>query len=382
MAHPLHSICPYFAVFPPAFVDRYVLAYTEPNDVVFDPFSGRGTTVLQSLLLDRRAFGVDINPVAVCISGAKADPPLKESVTRRLKKLQQESTDLSNIALPKSPFFSYCYSPSTLKQLCLLRSQLNWKSSKVDRFIAALTLGCLHGESHKSLNCFSNRMPRAISTNPKYSMKWWEKNGYLPPDRDVFGILLSQVSFRYEEGVARLGGGVKMGDARKAGGMYRSLAGQVKLLLTSPPYLNTTDYGEDQWLRLWFLGGDDRPRARLFPDDRHESTSKYWSFLKETWRGQRELLDRNSTMVVRMGGKGLDVEGIGRELYGGVSEALSDCVVELAEDPMTSEIQRRQTNVFRPGTQGRREEHDFVFRILKVDGKIGPKRLARKKGSF
>ena len=365
MAHPLHSICPYFAVFPPTFVDRYVLAYTEPNGVVFDPFSGRGTTVFQSLLLGRRAFGVDINPVAVCISAAKADPPLKENVTKRLEHLREEATDANAVTVPDNPFFSHCYAPSTLRQLCLLRSKLNWKSSKVDRFIAALALGCLHGESHKSGNCFSNRMPRAISTNPKYSVRWWKKNGYMPPHRDVFGILLSQVSFRYGEGVAQLVGRVRMGDSRRSRSIYRSLAGQVNLVLTSPPYLDTTDYGEDQWLRLWFLGGEDRPRARLFPDDRHESMEKYWSFLKEVWQGQRELLHKRSTMVVRMGGKGLNVEDIGRELHAGVSEALWDSVVDLAEDPMTSEIQRRQTNVFRPGTGGRREEHDFVFRIQK-----------------
>ncbi len=369
MAHPLHSICPYFAVFRPEFVDRYVLAYTEPNDIVFDPFAGRGTTVFQSLLLDRLAYGIDINPVAVCVSAAKADPPLKESVRRRLEELQDEFVGSNGIALPKDPFFAHCYAPTTLKQLCLLRSSLKWRLRKVDRFIAALVLGCLHGESHKSLNCFSNRMPRTISTNPKYSVKWWAKNGYLPPERDVFGILLSQLSFRYGEGVAALTGDVRMGDARRSRAIYRSLRGRVKLLLTSPPYLDTTDYGEDQWLRLWFLGGGEQPRARLFPDDRHDSMLRYWTFLKEVWHGQGDLLANRSTIVIRMGGKGLNVEDIRRGLCSGVREALSDfdLDVSLAEEPITTEIQRRQTDAFRPGTRGRREEHDFVFRIQKSE---------------
>ena len=211
-------------------------------------------------------------------------------------------------------------------------------------------------------------MPRTISTNPDYSVRWWKGNGYLPPERDVFDILLSQVSFRYAEGVAELAGRVKLGDSRKSSSMYRSLRGRVKLLLTSPPYLDTTDYGEDQWLRLWFLGGEERPRARQFRDDRHESMPKYWSFLKEVWMGQRDLLSEKSIIVVRMGGKGLDVEQIRRELYAGVGEAMCNSVVELAETPLTSEIHRRQTNVFRPGTQGKREEHDFVFRIQRRGG--------------
>ena len=39
MRHPLHSICPYFAMFPEYFVERHVLAHTKPGEVVFDPFA-------------------------------------------------------------------------------------------------------------------------------------------------------------------------------------------------------------------------------------------------------------------------------------------------------------------------------------------------------
>ena len=38
--HRFHSICPYFAVFPEAFVRRNVLAWSKRDDVVFDPFWG------------------------------------------------------------------------------------------------------------------------------------------------------------------------------------------------------------------------------------------------------------------------------------------------------------------------------------------------------
>jgi DNA modification methylase len=75
MKHPLHALCPYFAMFPADFVLDQLLAYSRPGDLVFDPFSGRGTTVLESLLNNRRVIALDINPVAACVSGAKADVP-------------------------------------------------------------------------------------------------------------------------------------------------------------------------------------------------------------------------------------------------------------------------------------------------------------------
>ncbi len=73
--HRFHSICPYFAMFPESFVRRNILAWSKRDDVILDPFSGRGTTVFESLLNGRKGLGCDTNPVAVCLSKAKVDPP-------------------------------------------------------------------------------------------------------------------------------------------------------------------------------------------------------------------------------------------------------------------------------------------------------------------
>src|ERR1043166_3526401 len=87
MRHRFHALCPYFAMFPESFVRKH-LVWTKPNDLVFDPFSGRGTTVFESLLHGRHAFGCDVNPVAVCISNAKADPPSHREALYRLEEVR------------------------------------------------------------------------------------------------------------------------------------------------------------------------------------------------------------------------------------------------------------------------------------------------------
>ena len=74
MRHRFHSICPYFAMFPEAFVEKH-LAASPHEGVVFDPFCGRGTTVFQALLQGRDAAGCDLNPVAACISAPNARHP-------------------------------------------------------------------------------------------------------------------------------------------------------------------------------------------------------------------------------------------------------------------------------------------------------------------
>lgn len=362
IVHPLHSICPYFAMFPPGFVERYVLAFTEPGDTVFDPFSGRGTTVFESLLLGRRAYGLDVNPVAACVSAAKANPPTRDNLLRRINALRAEFDDGATVEVPNTEFFHACFAPTTLRQVAYLRDRLDWTGSKVDRFIAAMVLGCLHGESHKSANCFSNRMPRTISTKPDYSVRWWNENGCVAPERDVFDILKGQVAFRLAKGVPTLVGEARLGDVRNATKMFRKLHGSVRLIVTSPPYLDTTDYGEDQWLRLWLLGGAERPKGRLFADARHESSEAYWAFLVAAWSGVSGLLARDCTIVIRIGGMSFAPDELEQGVLVSLREGLGCSSLDVIQPLDVSEIKNRQTNVFRPGTKGKRVEYDFVVR--------------------
>lgn len=362
VVHPLHSICPYFAMFPPGFVERYVLAFTDPGDVVFDPFSGRGTTIFESLLLGRKAFGLDINPVAACVSAAKADPPVQSSLVNRIEALRAEFADAGTIIVPATDFFEACYAPLTLRQIVFLRNSLAWKTSKVDRFIAAMALGCLHGESHKSKNCFSNRMPRTISTKPDYSVRWWAEKALVAPERDVFDILISQVDFRFAKGVPDVVGEARLGDVRNATAMFRKLRKKVKLVVTSPPYLDTTDYGEDQWLRLWFLGGAERPKGRIFADARHGTSDAYWTFLTAAWSGIAGLLAPDCTIVIRIGGMSFSAEEMEEGVLTSLRAGLGQDTLDIIQPLDVSEIRNRQTNVFRPGTKGKRVEYDFVLR--------------------
>lgn len=53
---------------PPQVPRNLILRYTKPRDIVFDPFVGGGTTLIEAYLLGRKGIGIDINPVAVKMS--------------------------------------------------------------------------------------------------------------------------------------------------------------------------------------------------------------------------------------------------------------------------------------------------------------------------
>jgi hypothetical protein len=351
-------------MFPESFVLRNVVAWSSPGDLVLDPFCGRGTTILESLLNNRRAIGCDTNPVAACISRAKSNPPKLSVLESRLAELEFQYPNCEVlVGYESDDFFESCYHPGTLKQVLFLRSALNWRKDKTDCFIAAVALGSLHGESHRTELCFSNRMPRTISTKPDYSVRWWKQHGCVAPKRDVFGILRAMIGYRFESSPSRLRGRVVEGDARDASKYFRRSRGKVRLLITSPPYIDITNYREDQWLRLWFLGGPPRPSSsHPNSDDRYRRTDAYWKFLTEAWSGVVPLLSPRCHVVVRIGGSRLSREDLAEGLLRSLKQASLDKVI--LRETHTTEIKGGQRRSFTSSRSLRLGiEHDFRFLV-------------------
>jgi hypothetical protein len=146
--------------------------------------------------------------------------------------------------------------------------------------VAAIMLGILHGESNRSPSYLSNQMPRTISTKPEYSIRFWRRHGYRAPARDAFELLRRLARYRYESRPPEITGLVFNMDMRELPWFLRETGKKPRCAITSPPYLNVTSFEEDQWLRLWFLGGPPHPTYRqVSRDDRHETLSAYWDLI-------------------------------------------------------------------------------------------------------
>ena len=317
--------------------------------------------MFQALLQSRNAAGCDVHPVAVCISAAKCDPPDLQSAQTRLEELRHEYHEPNdrNWSGLLGEFFALCFHPDTLRQVRYLRYVLDWKNRTDDRFIAALCLGALHGESHRSPNYFSNRMPRTISTKPDYSVRWWRRQGCVAPPRDVFEILKRMLVYRFQTGPPAKTGRIVEADARRAATVFPELKGCVTDVITSPPYLDTTNFREDQWLRLWFLGG--APVVwHESRDDRYVGKSNYWNFLQECWEGVGPLLAKQAQLVVRIGGRRLEKVEIRNNLHRSLLSGLGR-EVRLVEPGATSRVVNTQSNAFRGAKASPFVEHDFCF---------------------
>lgn len=361
MRHRFHALCPYFAMFPETFAETWLDRLTRPGDVVLDPFCGRGTLPFQALLMGRRGVGCDVNPVAYCVTRAKTNAPALGLVDRRLDNLEREYRarryERARLELPT--FFRWTYRPETLRQVLYLRERLRWSDSNVDAMIAALGLGALHGETNKSPCYLSNQMPHTISTKPAYSVRFWKKRGYRPPRRDVFDLLRGRARYRYETPPPDTRGFALLADMRKLPRLAAQIPSPVQCVITSPPYLNVTNFEEDQWLRLWFLGGPPRPTyRRVSKDDRHEGRDGYWRFIADMWRSIGRILADRAHVVIRLGAVREPPERLLEMLVG--TALASGRRTRLAHHEV-SELRRRQTRSFQPSSGGCKVEIDCHF---------------------
>ena len=80
-----HNFYRYPARFSPQLVRAVIDTFTEPNDLVLDPFVGGGTTLVESLASGRHAIGADISSLATFVSEVKTRLYSEEELQRLIR---------------------------------------------------------------------------------------------------------------------------------------------------------------------------------------------------------------------------------------------------------------------------------------------------------
>ena len=71
MSHGLH---PYPARMIPQVARKLILRYSKEGEMVWDPFCGSGSVLVESMLTSRKSIGTDLNPFAIFLSKVKTTP--------------------------------------------------------------------------------------------------------------------------------------------------------------------------------------------------------------------------------------------------------------------------------------------------------------------
>lgn len=284
---------PYYAMFPIAFVRQAVHAYSRAGEGVVDPFCGRGTVPFVAAVSGRQAVGIDINPVAWVFAAAKSSPePDVQRVLARIGEIAAAVVPAD--CIPENEFQEWCWAPNVLGFLRAARRLLAWRTDRTDWTLAAILLVHLHG---KAGNAISNQMRQSKAMSPDYSVRWWKARGSRPPSLDPAGYFRDRVQWRYAKGIPsiRNWAEIDLGDARTKLPSWRRSG--MKLLLTSPPYCDVTNYRADNWIRLWVLGEGALPDWES--SQRYGDRNAYRRMLLETFSAARDTLADDAVILVR-----------------------------------------------------------------------------------
>jgi len=254
-ASSIHEIS-YRACFKPQLPRFFIDIMTKTGDTVYDPFSGRGTTVIEAGLCGRNVIANDANPLSEIMTRPRFLPPSIVAVEDRLTEIPCNG---EAGALDLSMF----YHPETEREILALRDYLLKRRDRgaedaLDRWIAMVATNRLTGHSSGFFSVYTLPPNQAVSQESQVRINRRRKQ--VPEYRDTHRLIIKKTKSLLRtlnksqiKALRRAGKRAQflMCDARKAPDIADET---VQLTVTSPPFLDIVQYREDNWLRCWFNG--------------------------------------------------------------------------------------------------------------------------------
>jgi site-specific DNA-methyltransferase (cytosine-N4-specific) len=241
----LHSLHPYPAKFIPQIPRVAIKRWSKPGDIVYDPFCGCGTALLEASLLGRPSIGVDNNAVAILVSRAKT-ATYKGTHVGLLKNFGQTIATLDPKAppridlVPDNENFQYWFSKAVIARLSTIKGLILEQPEPIRTLLLAIFSSVIVRVSYQDSDTRYARTERVVEP------------------QDVDGAVLSKL----RDVIGRIGEGsiprranvtLHQADARHTPFISSE---SVSLIVTSPPYLNAYDYHKYHRQRIHWISGD------------------------------------------------------------------------------------------------------------------------------
>ena len=99
-----HGLHTYPAMFIPQVARRLLLTYSKKGDTICDIFCGSGTALVESRLLNRNSYGIDLNPLAIFLAKVKTTPINPQLLSKEYIKLLTRINKIKNHEIEKPRF--------------------------------------------------------------------------------------------------------------------------------------------------------------------------------------------------------------------------------------------------------------------------------------
>jgi DNA modification methylase len=263
-----HGIHKFPAKFFPELPRYLIRKYSMPRSAVLDPMCGSGTVVLEAILNNREAFGVDIDPIARLITKVKTTPldtkRLEIATDRLVKKIQRLNT--LDEYKPEIPVFHYrnqWFRPSVLREIAILRDSIetvfspssNESWSEYQDFFRVVMSSIIRDMSNADPHCTRTVLRKSVVKNISAGDALSRFVDALS-QQCVSMAEFSQECVKLEFMEVHL---------PQANALELGLEDDtIDLAVTSPPYINAVDYPRTHQLEMYWLGYlDDSPLSKI-----------------------------------------------------------------------------------------------------------------------
>ncbi|MFH1566090.1 MAG: transcriptional repressor LexA, partial [bacterium] len=247
-----HGIHTYPAMFIPQVARRLLENYSQPGETICDIFCGSGSALIESKLLGRNAFGIDLNPLAIFLAKAKTTPINPSKLTSEYFKLLTEIGKIKDQEIKKPIFNNIDF----------------WFKERVIIQLAKIKKAILKIEDENIQNYFMVSFSETVrlssnTKNGEFKLVRIKKERLENYNPDVLGIfkkktetnIKGMVDF-YKDANEKTWTKIIYGDSSKDNGIKTD---SIDCIITSPPYgdsRTTVAYGQfsrlsAQWVDIF-----------------------------------------------------------------------------------------------------------------------------------
>jgi DNA modification methylase len=279
--HPIHEVS-YRACYKPQLPGYFIKRYAEPGQLVYDPFMGRGTTLIEAKLLGHNVIGNDVNPLSTILTAPRLCEQNLEKITQRI-----EQIDLQRVEIEDKDLLVF-FEQQTLIELYGWRSYFKARQAagifdEVDAWLQMTACNRLTGHSKGFFSVYTLPPNQATTLNAQRKIN--AKRSQKPEYRDTKKLILKKsksllrhkLPNNYNATTSTL-------LCRSADATPEIQNESVQLIVTSPPFLDIVNYVGDNWLRNWFCQCKPEPGKLWQLRKLEDWTTKMNASLKEMGR--------------------------------------------------------------------------------------------------
>jgi tRNA G10 N-methylase Trm11 len=254
-----HCYHNYPAMMIPQIAKRLINTYTSNDSkMLFDPYCGTGTSLVEANLKGINAVGTDLNPLARLISKTKTSKVELQILDLYLKEFNDFAFNINfglnrfNIVLPNFANMDFWFKKDTIKKLAVIKQFIdNIADEKVKNFFWVAFSETVRESSLTKNNEFK-----------LYRMSEKQRAKFNP---DVYGIINSKLArnrkglVQYLEKTKNIKSETIIYDFNTSEGVFDIEKKSIDIIITSPPYgdsRTTVAYGQFSRLANQWLGVD------------------------------------------------------------------------------------------------------------------------------